>query len=766
MATIKDVAEDAGVSIATVSCCLSGSKKVRSETKARVMESIDKLKYIPNSSARNLKVTDSKRVGVVLTDIDNYYHSEILKGISSYFQDLGYNLGIAFSNNSPDIERQQIDDFISSNISGLIIITSQPQNYDFFMSRIKNYNIPTVFIERRPDHLDTNFVGFDNYRTTYYLTEKLLQNGYRNIAVMTGYENFSSEADAVRGYKTALQSYNLPVNEALIQDTNMTKEDAFKAILTNKYLDKIDSLITTSENISMGILEAFRVLGIRVPGDVQVIAFGEESWNQAVNMCGVLHTSRTAFSLGKAAAELLLKNIKSPVLFEEKTIIYKDDIINTDLTLSPCRKRKKRTQLCTGSPLRVLMVDLSTSHSIKLLSENFSRQTDIPIEIDFVPQNKLLQNIIHDVESQKNIYDIYMYDIPWLPYMVQNGLISDITEFIEGNKFDKERFFDENLDNCRCEDSYYGVPIIGGSQIMFYRRDLFEDASIRKDFKNKYNIELNPPKTWTEFNGIASFFTRQYNPHSPTEFGTSMAGIFDEEFAPEILIRLWANGGSLWDKYNRVCMNTPENIKAIYNILETFQYVATNPLQTSIEDTVKDFCSGKTAMLVTYTEYAHTISSCIQNNTIGRVGYESIPGQTPASVGWNLGLNPYTNKAKEAFWYFQWLSNKDTNIYLTILDGQSPVKTPYESHELLKLYPWLKLTEKSFAHSHKRNGPYNSKSLVIPQGKIEAILCNVIKNIVNNGYSIDKALDIGQKKLTDLFKSYGYPKPLHFLPDA
>ena len=165
MATLKDVAKDAGVSIATVSCCLSGSRYVKPETRTKIMDSIEKLKYIPNASARDLRSTSTNRIGVVLTDIDNIYHTEIFKGISASLQRKGYTINVAFSNSLPDIERKKIEDFISQNVSGLILITCQPQNTDFFVNRIRNFGIPTVFLERRPDNLDVNFLGFDNYRT-------------------------------------------------------------------------------------------------------------------------------------------------------------------------------------------------------------------------------------------------------------------------------------------------------------------------------------------------------------------------------------------------------------------------------------------------------------------------------------------------------------------------------------------------------------------------------------------------------------------------
>lgn len=764
MATLKDVARDAGVSIATVSCCISGTRYVKPETKTRVMDSIEKLKYIPNASARNLKSSTSNRIGIVLTDIDNSFHTEIFKGISSYLQRKGYSISVVFSNNLPDIEREKIDDLVSQNVSGLIIITCQPQNTDFFKNRIKNFNIPTVFVERRPDDIDVSFAGFDNNRTIYRITNTLLQKGYRKIGLITGFSHFSSEKDSITGYEEAFRSNGLVPDPSLIRETSMSKEDSFKTGMTRLDLTNLQAVITTSENIALGILEALHVQDMKVPEDIQLITLSEEGWNNSTKHPGVIHTSRTAFTLGLEAARLLTQNIREPVLFEEKTLSFSDHIPDLHSIPTP-RPEANAPAVSVTSPdcLRILMVDLVTSHSTRLLSSSFTRETGIPIEFTFARQNEILKRIMDDINSSRNHFDIYMYDVPWLEYMVQNAFVSDITDFVEHSDFRPDKLFTQNMDNCRYENSYYGIPIIGGTQIMFYRQDLFENRDIVKTFKNRYQISLRPPKTWTEFNGIAEFFTRKYNPASPTAFGTSFAGIMDEELAPEILIRLWAAGGRIWDKYNRVCLNTPENVKAFHSILSTLNYVEKSPLETSISDTVNDFVSGKTAMLVTYTEYASQISQHLQRNTLGRVGYETIPGKTPISAGWNFGLNPFTAKTDMAYRYFNWLCQDSTSCYMTILDGQSPVIAPYHSHELMKLYPWLELTEESFQYCRKRNGPYRSKSLVIPQNKLEAILCSILRDILTNRTSVSDALEKAQTEMEGLFKSYGYPKPLHFI---
>lgn len=764
MATLKDVAKDAGVSIATVSCCLSGTRNVKPETRMKIMDSVEKLKYIPNASARNLRASSTNRIGVVLTDIDNTYHTEIFKGISACLQRKGYTINVAFSNSLPNTECEKIKDFISQNVSGLIIITCQPQNSEFFLTHIRNYNIPAVFLERMPDNINANFAGFNNSKTLFKITSTLLEMGYENIALFTGNPAFSSEKDAIHGYMSAFSGHGIPKEKCMIYETNMSREDSFKVSMTYLCKSPVQAIITTSENIAFGVQETLHVLGIRIPEDVQLITLSEESWNTSARYPGIIHTSRTAFTLGQEAAKLLDENIRTPSLFEEKSLIFSDNIPKfSKLLPTPSAPRIPVSSKPECDGLRVLMADLATSHSAELLSVYFTRETGIPVEFEFVPHNEVLKRIKKDVDSLENQFDIFMYDVPWLPFLVQNGLISDITDFVQSDAFHPEQFFHENLENCCHEQAYYGIPLIGGTQIMFYRQDLFENLTIAKEFKKQYQISLRPPKTWTEFNGIARFFTRKYNPDSPTEFGTSFAGSMNEELAPEILPRLWAAGGKIWDKYYQICLNSPENIRAFHSILSTLEYTEHSPFETSIQRTVSDFASGKTAMLITYTEYAAEISTQIQKHALGRVGYQTLPGQSPVRVGWNFGLNPFSSKAELVYKYFQWMCKTETSYYMTILDGQSPIIAPYHSHELLKLYPWLEYTEDSFHYCRKRNAPYRSKSLFIPLDKIESLLCDVLKDILINSISVEQALAKGQTEMELLFKSYGYPRPLHFI---
>ncbi len=770
MATLKDVARDAGVSMATVSCCLTGSKPVKKSTRMKILDSVERLKYIPNASARNLRSPRSRLIGVVLTDIDNLYHAEIFKGISSTLQSQGYTVSVAFSNNQPDQECEIINDFISQNVAGLLLITCQPQNTDFFQSRILNFHIPAVFLERIPLDLDVCLAGFQNEETTFFLTDALLKKGYRQIGLVLGPPSFSSERDCILGYQRAFVKNGLSPDSSLICTTNLTKEDAFKTVLTTLSKRPLEAVISSSETLHWGSLEALKNRGLSIPGQVLLLTFGEESWSQAHRTPGVIYTSRTAFHLGSCAASLLWKHIRYPDC-TEKTRILSDSILREVLDIPPVGQKcsPKANPLEQGAPekvcpsstdmqLRVLLADLSTAHNVELLSDSFTRGTGIRLSFQYLPQKELLPYISHHSEETQ-AFDICMYDIPWLDYLVQNSLLMDLTDFITGGDFHPEYIFPENMENCRCQDGYYGIPLIGGSQILFYRRDLFEDSQCQKLYYKLHGIPLKPPRTWTEFNRIAAFFTQGENPQSPTLFGTSLAGITDEELAPELLIRLWAMNGRLWDAYNRPCLNCPENQAALMSVLETLRYTGSHPFATSIPQTVEDFSQGRTAMLITYTEYATQISRSLHENIIGQVGYKILPGRRPASIGWNLGVNPYSQRLSLACRFFGWLCQKDTSFYMTILDGQSPVMAPYHSLELLKLYPWMSITEESFSYTQKRKGPYKHKALVVPQNKIEAILCQTLRQILLEGSSVSQALSDNQERLKSLLLSYGYPRP-------
>ena len=750
MATLKDVAKKAGVSIATVSNCINNTKSVKSATRTKIMKIIDELNYIPNTSAKNLKSEYSKEIGVVFPDIDDTCHADILKGIISTAENLDYTLNISFSYHTPKLERKIIDQLIGKKVAGIILITCQPDNAEYFQNIIIRHNIPTVFVDHFPDNIDANFLAFDNYNSCYYLTKKLIENGYSNIDLMVGHSEFFSERECIRGFTDAHDDLNVDFSSNQIIETRFTKESGFRQSMFKLVEHPPQAIITSAYPLAKGVIEAFNLCSIKVPEDTCLITLGEEAWNESNYLPNLIHTSRTACTLGISCIQVLMKNLRGSAFFEKEFMLFKDNIIGSHLKIpkapAPYKipKKPKRT-------LRILATSMPTILSLHAVSKEFERQHEVKIEFDFVSYRELIETIIADSKKEKSKYDIYMYDVSWHTYIANMGILADITELITSNEVFTKHLVAKNLSNASYKGRYYGFPIVGGSHILFYRKDLFEQPSIQNQFETLYNMPLRPPKTWKEFNGIAQFFTKEFNPYSPTLYGTSVIGSVNEEFALELQIRLWSFGGGLFDNAGKLKLDTPQNQKALQSLLDTARYTEHGISDTSIYSSFYDFGSGRTAMLLSFTEYGTLINDCLHGDIITKIDYSMLPGQSPANVGWHMGISKTTNHTELIANYFKWICQKKTSYYMTTLNGQSTVLYPYENQEILRLYPWMKLSPTCIENSRNRVYPYKAPDRLVPPYEVETILQDVCKMAWRKELTVQDALREGENRIRKLF---------------
>jgi multiple sugar transport system substrate-binding protein len=756
MTTIKEVAALAGVSIATVSCTLSGKKNVSYQTRVKVREAVDKLGYIPNENARKLKLHTSREIGVLLTSIDDIYHGEIFKGITSVIQKNNFSLNIGFSNNYPKIETEILSDFISRDVAGIILISCMGNDTAYF-KKLLSRNIPVVFIERRPENLDLNFAGISNGKTIAFLMEKLRSSKVSQVSLYCGTPNISSENDCAAVFAGYCGRHkNMPGSE--ISYTNMSKEDAFRVALKelgNK--PKPEAIIATSDNIARGIVESAHVLNLSLV-DCILIAFSEETWIGTGRHPWILQTSRPAFNLGAAAASLLLRCVTEQKPHLNETIILDDNIINTGIKLpSPAQKTRLHIREKSKKPipeLRMLMWNSNMVSALQTLTRKFRNDCGISIVIETESQDKLPGRIVEEASSVHPNFDIFMFDIPWLNYLAQNGYLEDLTGFVLEDQELLASVIKENLGSTMYRNHYYSIPFIGGAQMLFYRSDIFEDPFIAKDYYIQHKTGLRPPRTWHEFNRVARFFTRGYNSASPVEYGTTCPGIIAEELCPEIYCRVWGFQGALFSKNNLPRFNTKNNCLAFENFLQMQNYTSRFLFNTSILDAINDFYSGKTAMLISFSEYANRIMDAVRENTF-KVGFAFVPHRSPISIGWNLGINQLSAKKETALRFFKWLYRKDVNYYLTILDGQSTSIYPYENNELLKLYPWMQVIMDNFKYARKRITSNRKNSLVIPWNRIEDIIHRYTRSMMD-GMPIETALETMDREITDLMTVYGH----------
>lgn len=753
MSSMKDVAKLANVSVATVSCALSGKKSVAPNTLKRIHAAIAELNYIPNLSARNLRNPISNDIGMVLTDIGNSYQADFMKGVMSVLQPAGYTLHVAYSENIPLNETERLNSLLGKNISGLLLFTCQPDNTPLFQNITENLKLPVVFVERMPLDLECNFVSFDNYLMISRITQRLIDLGRSRLSLVMGPDILSSEKECLDAFLHTADKNGIEIDSNLICQTQKSKEDAFRSTLFAYENSFPDAIITTSTELARGVCETLYIYEKKPNQDVLIVSLGEESWLHTDPSANFFTTSRSAIKEGECAASLLLQNIQSPVLFEKQTLLMQDKFNpETGIYLPNMLYRVISAQNPDRPRLKILMVESVTSHAIRILSQNFSQKYGIDVQIEIQSVNQILNTIREENDTGVCKHDIYMFDIPWLPNIATNGLLADISDLITSSHLETEHFLSENMENCQYDGRYYGVPVIGGTQLLLYRKDLFENPVVQNEFEKEYRVRLRPPVTWTEFNGICKFFTRAYNPKSPTAYGTAIGMSSREDLITYLFPYIWARGGEIFDRNDILQVSSPANALAIEDFLQTLQYTDGNYANTSLVNTVEQFRNGDIAMLIVFT--LNLSLQHIQKALGDTVGYALLPRKQSVLPGWNFGISNFTNQHTNIVKFFEWFCKKHISYYLTILTGESTAIAPYENRQIRAMYPWLPLAAKGLKYGHLRTTfAHKSKWHTIPQDKIEDAIAQCIYDVLDQQMDVRQALDEAERRLNVLHTS-------------
>ncbi|PKM38907.1 MAG: hypothetical protein CVV04_13300 [Firmicutes bacterium HGW-Firmicutes-9] len=732
MSTIKDVARMAGVSVGTVSNFMTGAKTVSPEMAKQIQSAIDELGYRPNSYAKNLRTNNNLEIGVILPNTYDQYYSFLLAGLERDLKQAGYYVNLALHDDVPEEEIAILDGFMRKDMCGLVVVSCQ-NSYRYFEHGKRT---PTVFIDRKPGNSDVNFISFDAYETTRYLLTELTREGCETIALFAGPASLSCESDAARAFRDFYAENDMPDAERYLRHLRSTKEEAFRTGVEYFSSSKPDAVIATSRNITNGLEQALSLLGISVNNDIRFVSFGQENWSRSVTSNGVLHTMRPAHWMGKKAARLLLDNIKSPLMFEKQQIVLHDKIVGKPLFRSDSSFYAvvDRTR-----PIKVLLLNSPNAHAILRTHSDFTRKTGLNVDITLNEHGSLLNRLMS--KEAVSDFDIVMYDNPWLDILVRGNRLADITAFTQAPDFSEDVFLPHLLEKVGIIDERcYGVPFIFGPQILLYRKDLFENQSLKEQFEKKYRTKLRVPRTWFEFNVVSSFFTRKLNPTSPTPYGTAIAAGNEAILMPELMPRVWAYGGCVFDESGRAATSSPAFTKGVTNFVETFSYANPSTRNYTVEQTVSDFYNGNIAMLVGFASFVADVNNDKKSKIIGKIGYSNIPGGYSVLGSWGLGIPPESKRKEEAFSFIRWTCDPAMSNYFAVLDGQSPLENVYINDELANHYPWLPIIYRSYETNRQRKSFVRSDGEFIPITSAEHSIYRAIDDILQANCSIDEAL--------------------------
>jgi LacI family transcriptional regulator len=301
VATIAEVARQAGVGVATVSRVLNSSPAVRDETRQRVLDAIADLGYAPNAAARALSTGRTLAIGVVAPFFTRPSVIERLRGVSHVLAGAGYRL-VLF-----DVERpgQDSDSFraLPGGIDGLLSISLCPSAAD--LARFEAAGMPVVLVDHPHDRMASVYT--DDVAGGRLATEHLLELGHRRIAYLGDFEHnyhgFTSSAMRRTGYEHALAAAGVELDEGLVWRVPHGREAA--AALTHERLGSTrpTAIFAASDTQAVGVLEAAEGLGVDVPGDLAVVGYDNI---EVARYAGLTTIAQPLEESGARGAELLL----------------------------------------------------------------------------------------------------------------------------------------------------------------------------------------------------------------------------------------------------------------------------------------------------------------------------------------------------------------------------------------------------------------------------------------------------------------------------
>lgn len=323
MPSIKDVAQAAGVSIATVSRVLAGKSRIKESTRKQVLDAVEKLNYRPNLVARSLRAQKSTKIGLVVSDIRNPFFTAIGRAVEDAAYEKGYSVLMCNTDEDPEKEELYLNLLQAENVAGIIFSPTQQ-----FSKRINKLDLrtPFVFIDRAVAGKEVDMVLLDNFSAAYELTAHLIENGYRKLAGIFG-DASTTGRERRNGMDAALRDHGLePTATHFIAPRIRQGYETAMDLLNKK--ERPDAIFTSNSLLTAGAFQAIRNSGLSSPEDVAVVGFDETDWASLVEPSITLIAQPTE-EIGRTATELLFQRIAEPTR-SPKTVILKGTLIKRD----------------------------------------------------------------------------------------------------------------------------------------------------------------------------------------------------------------------------------------------------------------------------------------------------------------------------------------------------------------------------------------------------------------------------------------------------
>lgn len=308
MATMRDVAREAGTSVTTVSNVINGTRPVSPNTNLRVRLAMKKLGYHPNAVAQSLRKQKSKCLGVVVADIGNPFFAELVHGAEQCARRYGYACLICNTDEAPDVERSAVEMLESRRADGLLVAPTN--NSEDILRGLIARGMKCVLVDRYMDSTAVSAVVSDSRAGAREAVAHLMELGHREIAIVIGSLGLSTSRERLQGYKEVLEEHGIPVRDELVVHADGRLDTTQLLVQLLERGMQPTSIFATNNPRTIGTMNALRITGLRCPDDISVVGFDDSEWAEAFNPPLTI-VAQDPFQMGNRAAARLISILDS-----------------------------------------------------------------------------------------------------------------------------------------------------------------------------------------------------------------------------------------------------------------------------------------------------------------------------------------------------------------------------------------------------------------------------------------------------------------------
>ncbi|MEP6683423.1 MAG: LacI family DNA-binding transcriptional regulator [Parafilimonas sp.] len=332
--TIYDIARQIGVSPATVSRALNDSPSISIATRKKIKALAEKLGYRHNTFASSLRLQKTHTIGVILHELNSQFITSVLAGIEKIATEAKYNLIIVHSAENAVTESTNARNLFHKRVDGVVASLSFDTEDLSHFKQFQSKNIPVVFFDRVFENSDGAKVIINNYQAGYDATTHLIQQGCKRIAHITSSLKRNVYSERKRGYRQALEDNKIKFDEKLVIIDGLKEEDAIRSAKRFLALKPLpDGIFITNDFCAAVVMQALKDSGIRIPQDVAVVGFNNDSIGKVVSP-KLTTINYPGFEMGQVAARTLINHLKG--LWDmnlTNTVIIKSELIVRESSL-------------------------------------------------------------------------------------------------------------------------------------------------------------------------------------------------------------------------------------------------------------------------------------------------------------------------------------------------------------------------------------------------------------------------------------------------